>query len=195
MARPTKLTPDTLDNITTALNLGGTHEIAANYVGISIDTFYRWKRFGKAIYEKVQAENELELEIKTEIWQANQEGTEPPEPYKPDYKLSPADARYYSFYNAILEAEAQGAVTHLNFLYKAAPHDPQVSQWLLDKRYGYGRESRVEHTGVDGGPIQIEDVSDVSYEERAARIMALLHAAAQRQETAETEDTPDTPAQ
>lgn len=48
MARPTKLTPETQNKIVQALTLGATYEHAANFAGISYETFNNWMKRGEA---------------------------------------------------------------------------------------------------------------------------------------------------
>lgn len=43
MARATKYTPERVDRIIQALDLGATYELAAGYAGISVDTLLRWR--------------------------------------------------------------------------------------------------------------------------------------------------------
>lgn len=47
MARPTKLTPDTQQRITQAIQLGATYELAALYGGVTYATFYNWMKAGE----------------------------------------------------------------------------------------------------------------------------------------------------
>jgi hypothetical protein len=46
MSRPTKLTPEVEERITTAIRAGNYQETAALYAGISETTFYRWMESG-----------------------------------------------------------------------------------------------------------------------------------------------------
>jgi hypothetical protein len=43
MARPTKYTPETVQKLTQAIELGATYELACNYAGIEYSTFSKWK--------------------------------------------------------------------------------------------------------------------------------------------------------
>lgn len=55
MARPTKYTPETVQKLTQAIELGATYELAASYAGISYTTFNDWNQhkpqFAQAIKE------------------------------------------------------------------------------------------------------------------------------------------------
>lgn len=167
MARPTKLTERVQEDICAALMIGATHEIAAGYAGIAIDTFYYWKREGEKVRERLQKEAK-----KAEA--AEIAG----EKYKPNYKTTRRETRLLKFLQAVTEANDSAAITHLNFLHQAAPTDPRISQWILERRFpdGFGPPSRkVEHTGRDRGPIQTEDVSQLSPDERIARVLAILN--------------------
>lgn len=54
MARPTKYTPETVQKITQAIELGATYELACNYAGISYETFRKWMDAKVAFYEAVK---------------------------------------------------------------------------------------------------------------------------------------------
>lgn len=43
MARKSKYEPERVQKILDAIRLGATHELACNYAGVSITTFYEWK--------------------------------------------------------------------------------------------------------------------------------------------------------
>ncbi|OPX58898.1 MAG: hypothetical protein A4E25_01435 [Methanobacterium sp. PtaB.Bin024] len=47
MARPSKLTPELVDEIVKHIKAGNYPETAAEIAGISSTTFYRWKKYGK----------------------------------------------------------------------------------------------------------------------------------------------------
>lgn len=48
MARPTKFTPDTTQKIIAAIQVGATYELAAQYGGVSYNTFNEWMKKGEA---------------------------------------------------------------------------------------------------------------------------------------------------
>ena len=79
MARPTKFTPVTQERIVQAIKLGATYEDAANYGGISYETFRVWMETKPAFSEAVKkAEGEavlvwlakIENEASDDNWQA-----------------------------------------------------------------------------------------------------------------------------
>jgi hypothetical protein len=56
-------------------------------------------------------------------------------------------------------------------------------QWCIDRRcklLGLDAPSRSELSGKDGGPIETKDVSELSDEERLARVVAIFDAARAR---------------
>ena len=167
----------------TALMMGATHEIAAAYGRIHVGTLYAWKAIGKKIYDRVQAEYKREIDEKTAVWWAKRGGEDLPDTAKPDFSMSPDEKRFYEFYEAIIEAEAAGGVVHLQHLSNHARTDPKASMWLLENRYGYGRTQKVEVTGKDGGAIETKDVTDLTPEERAIKVLALVSMAQKRAES------------
>ena len=52
MSRPTKLTPQLIEDITNWLKLGYYQEDAATMVGISPSTYYEWMKRGEKFIEK-----------------------------------------------------------------------------------------------------------------------------------------------
>lgn len=51
MARPTKLTPEVKERISQAILMGATYELAAQYGGVSYDTFNEWMKRGAGATE------------------------------------------------------------------------------------------------------------------------------------------------
>ena len=64
---------------------------------------------------------------------------------------------------------------------RAKSGDREARKWLADYLMG-PPVKRTELTGADGGPIETKDVSDVTDEERIARLVALLDAARARRD-------------
>jgi len=46
--RPTKLTPETQKKVVDAIGMGATYDLAAQYAGISYDSFNNWMKAGEA---------------------------------------------------------------------------------------------------------------------------------------------------
>lgn len=132
MARPTKLTPETQQNIVQALRIGATYELAAQYGGISYNCFNEWRKRGEAEIERRDSGN-----------------------VKPGTKQWEQEQPFVEFYDAVQKAEAQAVVGWLAKI-EAAANDGawQAAAWKLERRYTreYGRQLH-EHTGKDGGAI------------------------------------------
>ena len=91
--------------------------------------------------------------------------------------------RYSEFSDAVKEAEGAATVGWLAKIEKAASDGNwQAAAWKLERRYpdDFGRRERIEHTGADGGPIQVEQDVTYSVEERQRRILAIVDAARTR---------------
>lgn len=59
---------------------------------------------------------------------------------------------------------------------------------MLTNRHGYGREpQKIIHAGDKDNPVTFSDVSDMSIEERAARVALILQAAEKRRSESESE--------
>lgn len=189
MARPTKLTEKRKDDIVTALMLGSSLDIAAQYAGITPRTLYLWREKGRIVYERLQAEEEKELDslFKKTATQYKNRGSKKkekvPKKESGDYFTYSDEDIYLQFFQETNEAMAAGAVSHLNYLDKLAPTDPKVSMWLLERRYPEAfaqRPTQIEHSGVGGQPIETKDVSDLTMEERAVKLLAIFESARSR---------------
>lgn len=64
------------------------------------------------------------------------------------------------FGEELVKADAAGKVHHLKRIREAKAW--QASAWFLERKYPqeYGRFTRLEHTGKEGGPIQTEEKAD-----------------------------------
>lgn len=78
-------------------------------------------------------------------------------------KRSQKYAEFRKFREAVLEAEAAAEVFHVQQIEKAAKKDYKASvEWLQRKRNErWSRSDRVQHTGKDGGPIQLQIVEEL----------------------------------
>ena len=187
MRRP-KISEESIENIELALTLGADFEIAARYGGISPRTFYNWRDRADVLQAKLEEEEEIYEVYHAAKKQAKKEGIDPPDPPEAKIKLNKYDKLYLQFLQVIGTAGAVGAIAHLNYLYKAAPHNPNISQWILEKRYpsAFGAQpietkTTMEVTGAGGGPIVSEDISNLTDTEKANRVQQLLLLARDRQ--------------
>jgi hypothetical protein len=121
MGRPTKLTPEVLERVETALRLGAAHNLAAKCGGFSQATWSSW--MARARDDYVQ-------------------GVEP--------GFGPKQSPYLAFLEAVEKAEGEGAATWLAIIERAAKEGVwQAAAWKLERRYPelYGRRiSQVDAT-------------------------------------------------
>lgn len=76
MARPSKYTPETVQTICHALKLGATRTAAADYAGVSYDSFKRWFDTKAEFCEAVKkAEAELQLRCLARVVKAAEDGS------------------------------------------------------------------------------------------------------------------------
>lgn len=135
MGRPSKLTADTQERIAQGISLGATYELAAQYGGVSYNTFNEWMKRGK-----IEAERREKNSVK--------EGTVKWDNEQP----------YLEFYETIKEAEINAVIKWLAKIEKAASGGTwSAAAWKLERRYphDYGRSVK-EVTGKDGEPIKHE---------------------------------------
>lgn len=188
VGRPSRCTNKVIEDLELALMLGATNRIAALSAGISEDTFYKWKREAEAAIWRLDEQQALLDEYETAKQLAEVNGEAPPPEFKPDFSVSNHERQLLKFIRTIGEAEALGAMQHLQNINNAAPGDPSLSQWMLTNRHGYGREpQKIIHAGDKDNPVTFSDVSDMSIEERAARVALILQAAEKRRSESESE--------
>ena len=122
MARPTKLTPDLIQEVCNWLKLGYYQEDAATMAGISSSTFYDWMRRG--------AEGQKALE-----------SGDSPLPDSPDVDM------YLEFSEAVKKARAEAEGAHIRNIRKAADNGTwQASAWFLERSFPkkWGKRSTLD---------------------------------------------------
>lgn len=124
-----KLRPEVMERITSAISIGGTYEHACRYGGITHQTFRNWILRGEA---ELQRRAGGRVKPGTAQWQAEQP--------------------YVDFYEAVREAEADAAN---RWLYKIQESieggDVRSAQWMLERRYpkDYARRNYAKIEGMD----------------------------------------------
>lgn len=142
----TKLTPERQARIVEALNNGNYIETAARYAGVSPQVYYKWMKRG--------------TDERTSIG----DGQEP----------NPDEAIYVDFVEAVEKARSQAEMRNVGLIQKAAVDGTwQAAAWFLERSYPrrWGRSDRVEHTGADGGPVEVA-VSMDELENKVAEVLA-----------------------
>lgn len=135
--RKLKLTDTVTRDITAALSIGATIEIACAYAAVSPDSYYNWMRKAKEALAKLEAD--------------------------PDAKLTSNEKRYVQFFNKVEESQAWAAVGWLQVINESAERSPEWCKWLLKVRYpeGYSEVQKQEITGRDGGPVEMHTVNTI----------------------------------
>jgi transposase-like protein len=130
--RKDKITPEVIERLTNVLSQGNYVETACAYAGVSKSSFYSW------------------------LHEAQKPG---------------AKKKYLEFLEAIEKARAVAEMRNLQIVQQAGqgkPGDPKTgekgidpdwraSAWFLERAYPkkWGRQERVELSGMDGAPINV----------------------------------------
>jgi transposase-like protein len=141
----TKLTPDRQARITEALAQGNYIETAARYSGVSPQVFYKWMSRGNEERQRIG------------------DGADP----------TPGEEIYVEFVEAVEKARSQAEMRNVGLIQKAAVDGTwQAAAWYLERSYPkrWGRSDRVEHTGADGGPVEVS----VSMDDLEAKVSEVL---------------------
>jgi len=99
-----------------------------------------------------------------------------------------------TFAMRVKEAEGAAVTGWLAKIEKSASDGNwQAAAWKLERRYpeDYSLRQRLEHTGPDGGPIQVEQDVTYSLEERQRRILTIVDQARGRSDPAALTARPD----
>lgn len=77
-----------------------------------------------------------------------------------DYEAN-IDSPHRELWDAIKKAEADAEVAAVALIRRAAGETWQAAAWLLERKNPgrWGRRERHEHTGANGGPITVTDLS------------------------------------
>jgi predicted DNA-binding protein (UPF0251 family) len=149
MARPTKLTPQLIEEISNWLKLGYYQEDAAVMVGISPSTYYEWMKRGEKAIEKEDQKmlnppltsNDVELAAS----QAAEEGE--------------IVNLYSEFSEAVKKARAEAEGAHIRNIRRASDNGVwQASAWWLERSFPkkWGKRSSLEIGGEGGEPIKFQ---------------------------------------
>jgi hypothetical protein len=141
MGRRPKLTADVQSAVIEALSAGNYLDTAAQYAGIHPATLFRWLDRGRVAIES-------------------------------DDDNHP-DKIYGEFCEAVEKTRAQSEVRAVALIRKAAMEGTwQAAAWFLERSHPHkwGRQQRLEVTGKNGGPVEV-DVG--ALESKVAEILAV----------------------
>jgi hypothetical protein len=147
--RKSKLTPRFIKQFEVLLLLGNYPDRICDMKGISRQTYYRWLLAGREIdeqFEELLEGDMFDLEL-------------------PEDRLSAVEylgydrlqILKYDFFRMVKHAEAEAEGRLASIVFKTAQIDPYLALKLLETRFGqrWGKK-RLEITGADGGPIEME---------------------------------------
>lgn len=126
--RHLKLTDTAIEKFCDAISIGAAIKNACAYANISVSTYYSWIHRGEAALERLEKDNDIELED--------------------DEKL------YLKFYNSVEQAQSNAAITWLQVVNEAASTEPGYALRMLKIRFP-GDYDEVQKSEVDlGGDVK-----------------------------------------
>jgi len=142
MGRKTRLTAEIQQQIVSSISSGNWQEVACEYAGIHVATYYRWLERGQVEISRLEGDEEAE---------PNDEET----PYR-------------EFCEAVRKAQAVSEVQAVGLIRKAAIDGSwQAAGWYLERSHPkrWSKVDKLEHTGREGAPIQLSvSVGDLEKE-------------------------------
>lgn len=77
---------------------------------------------------------------------------------------------YFNFFNAVRRAEAEAEIKMVELWREQMPRDWKAARDFLERRFPerWGKRERVELTGNEGGPVEIEEVRKMLIEKLCA---------------------------
>jgi Homeodomain-like domain len=75
-----------------------------------------------------------------------------------------APPRFVAFANAVRKTESEARIAAVTAITDAMPEDWRAALAYLERRYPaeWARTSRLEHTGAEGGPVEVKGSRDLS---------------------------------
>lgn len=158
--RPDKFDIETVNRILAAVEMGATYKLACSYAGITHPTFRRWMLFGERQADRLEMGEEFE-----------------PDPF-------------YHFYMDVRKSESLDVIRCLKNINKASDNYWQAAAWKLERRHPqeYGRIAQESQKDKDGKPIESNGYSELSDDERFARIEQIYNTARTRRAVAANGD-------
>lgn len=146
--RKSKLTPEVKDEFVRLISTGVYIRQACEYIGISEATVYNWMARGS---------NEL-LRLDN----------------NPKARPNKKESIYADFFQAVKKADTQAEVRAITYWQAAIKDDWRAAREFLARRYPDRWSPRIEVTGADGKPIEVNTNVDVVTLEQ--KVLAVLEA-------------------
>ncbi len=187
IGRKPRISKKIIGEIVDARALGSPLRVAAGYAGIGESTLHLWMDEARILLEKLQDDSTREETLAELVRLQKSEDKDE----RSDYRVA---ILKLELLERLDQALAYAAISWLQVIDRAASIDPKWASYMLEKNFPeeFGNVQRTELTGKDGAPVLIEDLSNLSVEERAARVQNLLTLAASRRDgTAEDDPASD----
>lgn len=190
--RPTKLTPQTVDDFTQALRAGAAWKHAAEYAGIDESLAHRWRKRGEDAVAERETRSEMTVAQLREVAKDRKLEMKPRATKAQLIKaLEEHEEPFVDFLQQATRARAEKRLTLLLKIKAATDTDWRAAKWMLavDDPQSYGEKHISEISGPEGGPIETVE-AESPREKIRGRLVAIAdrqrQAADEEPETAET---------
>lgn len=130
MGRPTKLTPERMKRIVDAIRAGNYLDTAAEYGGISHQTFYNWMDRGRTEKERVEGDGRT--------------------------KVREDEAIFVEFFESVTRARAEAETRNVALIQQASREDWRAAAWFLERSFQERWGKKQQLVGDGGGPVLAE---------------------------------------
>src|SRR5699024_6181834 len=122
------LTSEMIELICELIASGKFDKEVASIIGVSEVSWHNWKRRGKEIQEKLQAND--------------------------SYKLTTREQLYLDFYESLNKAYAKAEMEAINDIRQASKKDWRAAAWFLERRYRWNWSKVAKATGTTPEHLQ-----------------------------------------
>lgn len=193
IGRPSAITPTRIGRVLRNVAIGNYFKTACQAAAIPPGTATNWRQNGEQELERIRpAHPDAEVEVMG--WLEEHGTPENLETYDATAawwgRIPPwitHDRWLHVVFSVLLtHARARAEAAHVRNIRTAAQQDWRASAWFLERTrpQEFGRIDRVEHTGAEGGPVQVEE--SITVDALEARINEI-----RAQRAADTEERTD----
>jgi hypothetical protein len=168
IGRPSAINPVRLGRVLRNMAIGNYFKTSCQAAAIPVMTATRWRQEGEQELERIRP-TLPDVEIHVMAWLEEHGAPSTLETYDANatwWGTIPPWCRHDRWLHVVFavlltHARARAEAAHVRNVRRAAEQDWRASAWFLERTrpQEFGRIDRVEHSGAEGGPVQVEEVT------------------------------------